>query len=782
MKVSLNWLREFVAIPADVAALSDLLTRAGVEVEGIEQKGVALQNVVVAQILESKQHPNADRLSVCQVNDGSALPRQIVCGAKNYRVGDKVPLALPGAVLPGEFKIKASKLRGVDSEGMLCSARELSLTSDVDGLLILPADATVGRPLAELYPADTVLDLEITPNRPDLLSHAGMAREIAALTATSWSGSIPLAPDVPPTSAGVEISVPALCPFYSAWRVSGARVADSPEWMRRKLEAIGLRSINNIVDITNFVMMETGQPLHAFDAAKVEGAIRVRFATEGESFLALDGRERSLDARDLVIADSQRVLALAGVMGGQESGVSSSTTEVILEAAIFDPASVRRTARRLALGSDSSYRFERGVDPARVLPAARRAVELICEVAGGSVGVLSTAGVAWSESSRPRVALRYQRCNQVLGTSLVAPRVDAILAGFGLSISAREADSTTWIIPPWRHDLPREIDLIEEVMRVVGMDSIPPKCSARYAPGSLADLSYDRETALRQNLAGQGFFETRSLSLVSAKAAQAFGLEAQPLRNPLNEEQTLLRPSLLPGLTRVAESNARLGTKDLRLFEVGRVFVGGGEQTNLGILLTGAVAARSWREPRPRAADLFDLKGALSALGLGAISFQAADNPAFALSLTLSLNGEPVGLAGVLWPAFGRDIGFASPILVAEINLSACPLPVRGAKTSDVALYPGVSRDIALLAPLEIPHARIQEVIDSAREPLLERVELFDLFNDPTGEKLPLDRKSLAYSLTYRSPNRTLTSEEVNAAHARLKDRLKSELEVQFRE
>ena len=782
MKVSLNWLREFVAIPPDVAAFSDLLTLAGVEVEGIEQKGVALDKVVVAQILESKQHPNADRLSVCQVNDGSPSPRQIVCGAKNHRVGDKVPLALPGAVLPGDFRIKASKLRGVESEGMLCSARELLLASDADGLLILPVDAPVGHALSELYPADTILDLEVTPNRPDLLSHAGMAREIAALTGTCWTGLDSPAASVNAISDGIEIQVGDHCSFYSATRISQVQVAPSPEWMRTKLEAVGLRSINNVVDVTNFVMLERGQPLHVFDAAKVQGIIVVRFATEAESFLALDGKTYTLNPLDLVIADAARVLALAGVMGGLESSVTDSTTDVILEAAIFDPASVRRTARRLVLGSDSSYRFERGVDSSQVLPASRRASDLFSQVAGGSIASISTVGTEWAESSQRRVRLRYQRCNHILDTSLEPSRIDSILTGFGLSAHDKANDATAWIVPSWRHDLTREIDLIEEVMRVTGMDAIPSKSFAQFSTSSPADHLHDRDTTLRSYLAGQGFFEARNLSLISAKAAQLFGSSGQPLRNPLNEEQTLLRSALLPGLLRTAESNARLGTKDLRLFELGRVFVDGTERMHLCLLLTGEVQARSWREPHPRFADLFDLKGFLSATGLGGLEFQKSAGNAFALSLDLAVNGRPAGVIAQVWPAQAREMGFSSAVLVAEVDLSACPLQTGGRKAAAVAAYPAVTRDIALLAPAEIPHAQIVGVISGAGEPLLETVELFDLFTDAQGEKVPVGTKSLAYSLTYRSATRTLTAEEVNAAHARLKERLKAELEVQFRE
>ena len=404
MKLSVNWLRDFVELPASVDALADLLTFAGVEIEGIEQRGGNFDNVVVAQINAFSQHPNADRLSVCDVNDGTNQHRQIVCGAKNFRPGDKVPVALPGAALPNGLKIKVSKLRGVESQGMLCSPSELLLSEDSDGLLILSPEAPVGAPLATLVPADTILDVEITPNRPDLLSHFGLAREIAAVTAKPLRS---LAIEEPNTVANDSVAITALreCPFYSARRVEHVRVGPSPDWLRVKLEAAGLRPINNIVDITNYVMLELGQPLHAFDADKLQGGINVRLANEGENFLALDGREYMLTPRDLMIADAARAVAIGGVMGGEDTGVTETTRHVLLEAAYFLPSSIRRTARTLNLPSDASYRFERGVDPGMTLRASQRAAELMREIAGGTPAQ-ETAVAGSIPSARGNVTLR----------------------------------------------------------------------------------------------------------------------------------------------------------------------------------------------------------------------------------------------------------------------------------------------------------------------------------------------------------------------------------------
>ena len=436
--------------------------------------------MVVAQILDSTPHPNADRLSVCCVDPGDGQIRQIVCGAKNYRVGDKVPLALPGAILPGDFEIKIGKLRGVESHGMMCSAKELGLGEGHEGLLILPPSAKVGASISDLYPSDVVLDLEVTPNRPDLLSHYGIAREIAALR------QVPLEP--PPfrqisavqescTRISVEAG-PDLCPFYSARRIRGVKIAPSPDWLRQRLESLGLRSINSVVDITNFVMMECGQPLHAFDEARLaEGEIHVRPAADGESFRALDGKEYKLTPRDLVIADATAAAAIAGVMGGEGTGVTESTVDVLVESALFNPQAVRRTSRSLGLASDSSYRFERGVDPAGVLAASDRATQLILELAGGIAEPEIEASGALPDATRA-VALRPGRCATLLGIEVPQPRIDSILTGFGLR---KNADSG-WQIPSFRPDLTREADLIEEIVRAFGIGNIPGTSAAAPSP------------------------------------------------------------------------------------------------------------------------------------------------------------------------------------------------------------------------------------------------------------------------------------------------------------
>src|SRR2546429_5569577 len=477
MKFSVNWLREFVELPPSIDALAELLTMSGIEIEAIEKHGTDFNHAVVAQITESKPHPNADRLTVCVVDDGSGTKRQIVCGAKNYRVGDKVPLALPGAESTGGLKIRASKLRGVESEGMLCSAKELGVGEDAAGLLILSPEAKIGTPIRDLFPLDTILDVEITPNRGDLLSHFGLAREIAALTNKRFVGQALHLPskaagDAPALQKkGIKISALRECPFYSARRIEKVKVEPSPDWLRAKIESVGIRSINNVVDISNFVMLELGQPTHAFDADKLSGAINVRLAREGEKFLALDGKTYALTPENLVIADDERAVGIAGVMGGEESGVTESTRNVLLESAYFLPASIRRTARDLNLPSDASYRFERGVDPQMILPGSRRATELICEIAGAkSAATVAVAGELPPDP--PDVSLRYEGLDQLLGIHIEPTTADGILTRFGLTKSD-SASHPRWKIPSYRRDLQREVDLIEEIIRAHGIEKIP---------------------------------------------------------------------------------------------------------------------------------------------------------------------------------------------------------------------------------------------------------------------------------------------------------------------
>jgi phenylalanyl-tRNA synthetase beta chain len=800
MKVSLNWLRELVDLPPTVDQLVTLLTMAGVEVEGIETTGCAIPNVVVAEVKSSEQHPNADRLSVCQVDDGSGTARQIVCGAKNYKVGDKVPLALPGAKLGPDSTIKVGKLRGVESQGMMCSADELGLPASAgyrgaeDGLLILPPDTKLGAPMGDVFPGDTVLDLEITPNRPDLLSHAGIAREVGALIGKkpkwpAWE-KVDESPGDRPLTVEIETNSPC---FYSGVLINDVTIAPSPEWLRRKLEAVGLRAISNAVDVTNYLMLLAGQPAHVFDAGKVQGTIRVRHAAESEQLIALDGVTYTLTPDDLVIADDHKALAIAGVIGGQESGVTEATKDIILEIANFEPARIRRTSRRLGVSTDSSYRFERGVDLITSVVSSELTARLIVSLSGSGCFKRRTTKSNRSDYGSitsgkfPVVPLRHERLIALLGTNVSQERVDEILTSLGL-----KKKEGGWEIPYFRSDLTREVDLIEEVARVIGMEGIPSRVRARFSAASAGDRAYDRAMDLRRALVAQGLHEGRSLTLVPTEplglaATQTSSENFQRVKNPMIDDQVVLRPNLLHGLLTAVRDNIRAGAKSVRLFEIGRVFSTRNpeEFSHAAIVITGLKGDRTWRSAETSEVDLFDLKGILTAALGSATTFEKDNNEGLALSLTVKGNGKPIGFAGQLWPADARGLDADSPVVFAEIDLNAlakAESTIVAKRYNEIPRFPSVTRDIAMLAPLDLAHETITSSLASAKEPLLAGVELFDVFIDPTGAKIPSDKKSIAYSLTYRSPDRTLTAEEVNAAHAKLKKRLVDDCKVALRE
>jgi phenylalanyl-tRNA synthetase beta chain len=779
MKFSVNWLREFVDLPKNPQDIAELLTRAGVETENIERRGAKIDNVIVSRIASSSRHPNADRLSVCDVDDGTGTKRQVVCGATNYKVGDKVPLALPGAKLPNGTEIRETKLRGVKSQGMLCSPIELGLGEDPSGLLILSSEAEVGAPIGDVFPSDTILEVEITPNRGDLLSHFGLAREIAALTNKNLIGQahrLPASGAASLQRKGVTISALNECPFFSARRIEDVNVGPSPQWLRAKLESVGIRSINSIVDISNFVMLELGQPTHAFDADKLRGDINVRLAREGEKFLALDGKTYSLRPDTCVVADQEHAVGIGGVMGGEETGVTDSTKNILLEAAYFFPASIRRTARELNLPTDASYRFERGVDPETVLRGSQRATELIRELAGGTPAKeINVAGKL--PANPPDVSLNYEKCDRVIGIPIKPKTVDEILSGFGLrKMSA--ARTAKWKPPSYRRDLRRDVDLIEEVVRAYGADKIPGTDRSRFTPASIADRAHDFESTWRQRLVAVGLDEVRTSKLLPRERF-AFSERAIELRNPLSEDHVALRPSILVGLLGVLDHNIRAGAERVAIFEIGRTFIppSGKEERHLGILLWGNIArSPNWRSPKTRSLDLFDLKAALECIAPN-LSFERGKFPDLALPLDVLSGDRLIGFGGQLSAAKSTAPG---PVFVVEVHADLLLVSDElVAKFREIEKFPAVTRDIAMIVPEEISHETILRAMKEPREPLLESVELFDLFG---GEEIGTARKSLAYRLTYRDRSRTLTSEEVTAAHAKIRERLRRDLGAELRE
>ncbi|MEO0444922.1 MAG: phenylalanine--tRNA ligase subunit beta, partial [Verrucomicrobiota bacterium] len=674
MKVSLRWLADHLDLTEkSIDEMADLLTFAGIEVEGIE---VMPQHLVVGRIESSDPHPDATKLSVCQVNDGTDEPRQVVCGAKNYQVGDHVPLALPGCNLGDGFVIKESTLRGVASHGMLCAAEEIGLASEEDGLLILSKSTNPGTSLSDLYPP--VFDLEITPNRPDLLSHLGLARELAALLEISLSGK-PIRDEIQAPTRAAETREVLLdhtdaCPFYSARKITGVTIKPSPTWLQEKLSAIGLRPINNVVDITNFVLFEMGQPLHAFDSAKLSGPLHIRAAKAGESFSALDGESYSLEDGDCVIADEEKAHALAGIVGGLESGVTEKTTDLILEAAYFSPSRVRRTSHRVGLHSDSSYRFERGVDPAQILGASELATALIVELAGGTPEEEILAAGTLPSTDRV-VKLDPKKCNKLIGADLPTKEIDGILKRLGLAKT-----KAGWAIPSYRGDLERPVDLIEEVARVVGLDRVPSKRGGIVVSPSKADADFDFRRKVGTHLAHAGLFECQTIKLVSEGqladdlVSQHRALTPLPVRNPMTDTHSYLRPALLPSLLRIADHNVRMGAPSLAFFEMGTIFVqtpkgDAVEQANLAILLGGPQRESSWTDSDPPVHDLHSLRGLLESLIGHPLTLKPIEDDRVLLPTELLVGKTKIGLIGQVHPARTRQFDFPHPVLVAEIPL-----------------------------------------------------------------------------------------------------------------
>jgi len=800
MNVSLNWLNDHLDLShMSLQEIDDLLTFAGVEVEGIQQAGVPSDKIVVAQVKSAEQHPNADKLKVCMVDAGEAELRQIVCGAQNYKVGDKVPCALPGADLGGGFVIKEGKLRGEASLGMLCAAGEIGLTDTEDGLMILPEDSEIGKALQEIYDADTIIEVEVTPNRPDLLSHTGMARELGALAGLDRKSPTLTKPET--TGAGdlIKLNATDSCPYYTAVKISGVKVTESPEWLKTKLEAIGLRPINNVVDITNYALHELGHPLHAFDAAKVEGALDIRMAADAETFKALDEADYALTAEDVVISDaSGKALALGGIMGGLDSGVTEITTDVILESAYFTPSNIRRSSRRLALSSDSSYRFERGTDPQSVLTSSAFAANLITELAGGKVDT-ATAVAGEAPVLTGEVKLDTAKLDQLMGGSISLEDAEGILTRLGLE----KGNGNTWKIPSYRLDLPRHIDLVEEIARVHGLDKVPSRFSGTFVQESDVDASYDYQMALRKTLAALGFYETQTIKLIAESAPDATvaqmdtALPIRPLQDgdvirvglPLSEDHAIMRPSLTPGLVATAARNIRQGVKSLRFFEIGRQFrnAGGGkakdlETDSLALLMGGDLSGTGWSTDA-KAMDAFDIKAAIEALLPNkAIQFTPREREGFIIAADIQCDGKPIGAFAQLSPTKCRELGSNTPIYLAELELKKChQLSTGAAQVDELPQFPGSSRDAAMEAPVSMPNADIEKAIKKHNENLLVSSACFDLFTDPTGEKMPADKKSIAYTFHYRSPERTMKAKEVDDAHQKLLAHLTKVLPITFR-
>ena len=785
MLLPLKWLRELVAVDATAEELAERLTMAGIEVEGVEARHEGLEKVVVARALAIRPHPNADRLVLVDV-DAGAETLTIVCGAPNLKEGMLYPLALPGAEVAGR-KVGVAEIRGVKSPGMLCSERELGLGEDHSGIMTLPQGLTPGVPITEALGLETeVLEVAITPNRGDCLSVLGLAREIAALYGLKLSHPPTAAPEGPqPVQelARVDIADPQGCPRYVARVVKGVEIRPSLLWMRERLMACGMRPINNIVDITNYILLEMGQPLHAFDYEQLKGGrIVVRTAHQGERFTTLDGAERQLGEGDLLICDGQRPVALAGIMGGLNSEITDATTTVLIESACFNPRYIRRTSKRLGLTTESSYRFERGIDILATPLAADRAARLMAELADGEVcrGAIDAYPRPWEA---PEIGFSLERVRRLLGMEVSSKEARSILTGLGMEVKGR---GRQWVVrpPSWRGDISREVDLAEEIARIKGYDQIPDTIPLAPMNTSAPSPRLGLRARVRELLGAVGLAETISYSFVAPTPLKTLDPGAEPIAiaNPLSEEMSLLRTTLLVGLVEAAGRNLSRGVEDVGLFELGKVFLPSRgqlpeEPERVGIVMAGRPGPVSWWAPKARV-SFAHIKGAveylLEGLGLGEPRLSSpSGRQCFVpeISAVVELGGRRIGEVGLIKPeVLEASFDIKRAVYAAELDLEAIEALGRGpAEFLALPRYPAIVRDIAIIVQEGVPAGEVLGAARDAGEQWLERVELFDVYK---GKPLPKGTKSLGLRFTYRSSERTLTEQELNPRHEALVQRL----------
>ena len=829
MRVSLNWLKELLpdGALADISidTLTHQLDMTGTAVEGVQMTGAHLEGIYVGQIVVKKPHPDSDHLWVTRVDVGAIGAQkgagedgllQIICGAQNFEVGDKVPVATVGTVFDDEgknFVIKKSKLRGIESCGMNCSARELGLGADHSGLMILPADAPVGDTFAQYYGlGDTILDLEITPNRPDCLNMVGMAREVGAVfeiePTNTLISEVGLAQgdEKIDTLATVEVEDTGLCPRYAARVIRGVKIGSSPEWLSQRVVAAGTRSINNVVDVTNFILFEMGQPLHAFDLntiakdAKGRAQVVVRRAHTGESITTLDEVARPLDSSNLLIADSSGPITLAGVMGAQATEVESDTTDIFLEAAVFDPANVSRTSRKMALISESSLRFERGVDAEGTLRALDRAAALIVQVAGGTVA-RGAIDIYPSPVQPCRLVLRLGELTRIVGEDIPLDKAADMLLRLGCQVTSQDKEKLEVTVPTYRPDLEREIDLVEEVLRLWGMERVNATLPAgRQRRGGLTHIQRLR-ARIEQTFRAAGLNETMTYPFGDVADLEKLGYalggneRLAELHNPMSSEQASLRVLLLPGLLNSVSLNKRRGVDDVQLYEIGKVFMAReGLKQPKELEMVGAVLSGAWNRPGWNTPaiplDFFDAKGIVETVvrelcidrfrmvkpGEGELPWLQPGKGA-----TLMLGGEVAGWLGEVHPLVAHKFDIDDVVVALELDIRRF---IKVAKpTRDFVTpprYPAIEVDIALVVDEDVAHQSIEQRITAlGKKSTLESARLFDVYR---GKGVPAGKKSMAYRLSYRAEDRTLTSEEVEKAHEKVLARLKQDFGAQLRE
>ncbi|STQ89264.1 phenylalanine--tRNA ligase subunit beta [Iodobacter fluviatilis] len=769
MKFSEQWLRSWVNPALNSEQLAHLLTMAGLEVEENDPAAPEFTQVFVAEVLSVTKHENADKLNVCSVNVGEAEPLQIVCGAPNVAPGIKVPCARVGAALPGDFNIKKAKVRGVESFGMLCSGDELGMPSDVDGLMILPSDAPVGMPIREyLQLDDRLLTLKLTPNRTDCLSIKGIAREVAALTdavlnPVEINAVVPACDDV----IAVALNAGAACPRYAGRVIKNVnQAADTPDWMKQRLERSGLRSISAIVDVTNYVLLELGQPMHAFDADKLQGGIQARFAQQGEKITLLNEKELTLDADMLVIADEAQPLALAGIMGGLASSVVAGTQNIFLESAFFAPATIAGRSRRVGFSSDSSHRFERGIDFANVVNALERATQLILEICGGEAGPVTEAKAELP--ARPAVTLRVSRVAKVLGIQLSADEILALLARLALPTSLA-GDVITVTPPSFRFDIEIEEDLIEEIARLFGYDNIPvaPSASRQVMLPQQGDRR--EKAALKSIMVARDYFEAISYAFVEEKWEADFAGNISPVKllNPIASQMSVMRSSLFGGLISALQGNQKRKQERVRLFELARVFNGtaaDAQPEKIAGLAWGHRSAEQWGVAK-QYVDFYDVKADVEALlAPRKADFRRVDHPALhpGRAAEVLLNGIVVGVIGELHPKWVQSYDLGTAPVLFELDVEAL-VSVETLTAKPVSKLQVVRRDLALLADESLSVATLQAAFAKLKNPLLIASEVFDVYR---GKGVPEGKKSLAFKMLMQDTHKTLTDEEVDAVVA----------------
>ncbi len=814
MIASLQWLKECYPFEIPIQALADGLTMLGIEVESIRDDAAVYTGFVTAKVLHREAHPNADSLSLCTVTNGST-ESVIICGAPNVDAGQTVIIAQSGAIVPnGGFAIGKRKIRGIESNGMICSKFELNLGEDDGGIWVLPENTPIGMPLSDMLGMnDILLEIGITPNRADCLSHIGLAREIAILSGSSHKVTIPGKEEAlkayefrgNESNPSISIEDSELCHRYIGLKISGITNGESPEWLKRRIESIGLRPKNIVVDISNYVMYETGQPLHTFDADLIAGnSIIIQKAFSDQQFETLDGKVRSLDDRMLLICDAERPIAIAGVMGGKNSEISDSTTSVFIESAYFQPSSIRRTAKQLGISSDAAYRFERGVDINMLPHAALRAAQMIIELAGGKIAD-DLQDIYPNIHNDKQITIRIDRASAMLGKELDSKTIISCMESIDCSVIATDDYSISVSAPSHRIDINEEIDLIEEVARIIGYDNLPQNTDVHF-PGDIninVKLQQPHlRNRIRQQLMSMGMQEIVTYSFLDAKKAEMYAKEVVMLKNPLGEEFSAMRPSLIPASLDIISRNWNAGQKNLSLFDIGKVFhkdqsikdsistlAGFREREHLLITLTGNTAQDFWKD-KHRAIDFYDVKGIAEAILQSCDVHQYSSTtkipddiaPANVMSpnaIAFTASKQVIACAGQLLPAYCKAFDCAMPVFAIIIDLTALYQLKKSKPTfSPISVFPAMERDLAFILDKEHSAKSIIETAKSAAGSLLTNIDIFDVFE---GNSIGEGKKSLGLRFTFQSRERTLIEDEINAAISSIIDAVQKTYQASLR-